>query len=87
MSSPDNQDWLNKCWDYIVHFKLKDFDYYDNSIKMLNMIILSGNYWTPGATTGGLLTGTNTGQHPAIKVKQHPIVDPASMPRRLFSRP
>ena len=57
MSSPDNQDWLNKCWDYIVRFKLKDFDYYDNSIKMLNMVILSGNYWTPGAATGGLLTG------------------------------
>jgi endoglucanase len=47
MASPDNQDWLNKLWDYTVHFRLKDFDYYDNSIKMLDMIILSGNYWTP----------------------------------------
>jgi len=28
-----------------VNFKLKDYDYYDNSIKLLNMIILSGNYW------------------------------------------
>jgi len=63
MSSPDNQDWLNKCWDYIVHFKLKDFDYYDNSIKMLNLIILSGNYWTP-RPPAGLLTGTTTRQHP-----------------------
>ena len=69
MSSPDNQDWLNKCWDYIVRFKLKDFDYYDNSIKMLNLIILSGNYWTPGAATGGLLTGTSTGQHPTDQSK------------------
>jgi hypothetical protein len=49
MASPDNQDWLNKLWDYTVHFRLKDFDYYDNSIKMLDMIILSGNYWTPKA--------------------------------------
>lgn len=56
MSSPNNQDWLNKCWDYIVRFQLKDFDYYDNSIKMLNMIILSGNYWTP-RPPAGLLTG------------------------------
>ena len=47
MASPDNQDWLNKLWDYTVHFRMKDFDYYDNSIKMLDMIILSGNYWTP----------------------------------------
>jgi endo-1,4-beta-D-glucanase Y len=42
-----NQIWLNKLWDYIVNFKLKDFDYYDNSIKMLNLIILSHNYWEP----------------------------------------
>ena len=49
MSSSDNQQWLNKLWDYIQHFKLKDFDYYDNTIKMLDMIIVSGNYWTPAA--------------------------------------
>jgi endo-1,4-beta-D-glucanase Y len=42
-----NQIWLNNLWDYIVNFKLKDFDYYDNSIKMLNLIILSHNYWEP----------------------------------------
>lgn len=47
MASPDNQEWLNKLWDYITGFKIKDFDYYDNSIKMINMIILSGNYWAP----------------------------------------
>jgi hypothetical protein len=47
MASPDNQEWLNKLWDYITRFKLKDFDYYDNSIKMINLIILSGNYWAP----------------------------------------
>jgi hypothetical protein len=23
----------------------KDFGYYDNTIRLLNMIILSGNYW------------------------------------------
>jgi hypothetical protein len=47
MASAENQPWLNKCWDYLVHFPLRDFDYYDNSIKMINMIILSGNYWAP----------------------------------------
>jgi hypothetical protein len=50
MASPDNQEWLNKLWDYITRFKLKDFDYYDNSIKMIDMIILSGNYWAPIGT-------------------------------------
>ena len=47
MASPDNQEWLNKLWDYVTRFKLKDFDYYDNSIKMIDLIILSGNYWAP----------------------------------------
>ncbi|MEO3408393.1 glycosyl hydrolase family 8 [Mucilaginibacter sp. CAU 1740] len=45
MVDKGNQQWLNKLWDYQVAFKLKDYDYYDNSIKMLNMIIVSGNYW------------------------------------------
>jgi endo-1,4-beta-D-glucanase Y len=55
MSGPDNQEWLNKLWDYIQHFKLKDFDYYDNTIKMLDMIIMSGNYWTPAAPTSNFI--------------------------------
>jgi hypothetical protein len=49
MISRDNQPWLNKSWDYLVHFHQKDFDYYDNSIKMITMIILSGNYWAPAS--------------------------------------
>jgi hypothetical protein len=73
MSSPDNQQWLNKMWDYVQHFKLKDFDYYDNTIKMLDMIILSGNYWTPAAPAGTFTsnnTSNNTiGHHPRDESK------------------
>jgi endoglucanase len=47
MVDKKNQQWLNDLWDYLVNFKLKDYDYYDNSIKLLDMIILSGNYWEP----------------------------------------
>jgi len=47
MVDQNNQQWLNKVWDYTMQFKLKDFDYYDNTIKMLNIIIISGNYWQP----------------------------------------
>jgi hypothetical protein len=57
MSSPDNQEWLNKMWDYIQHFKMKDFDYYDNTIKMLDMIILTGNYWTPAPSPDTFIAG------------------------------
>jgi endo-1,4-beta-D-glucanase Y len=47
MVDKKNQQWLNDVWDYLVNFRLKDYDYYDNSIKLLDMIILSGNYWEP----------------------------------------
>jgi hypothetical protein len=45
MVDAKNQVWLNHVWKYLTAFKLKDYDYYDNSIKLLNMIIVSGNYW------------------------------------------
>ncbi len=47
MVDSENQIWLNKLWSYIVSFDLDQYDYYDNSIKMFTMIILSGNYWVP----------------------------------------
>ena len=51
-----NQKWLNSLYHYITKFKIdpehheedkQRFDYYNNSIKMLTLIILSGNYWKP----------------------------------------
>lgn len=47
MTDASNQRWLNALWNYLVQFKRKDFDYYDNSIKMICLLILSGNYWAP----------------------------------------
>lgn len=43
MVDAKNQAWLNKVWDYLNGFKLKDYDYYDNTIKLFDMIIMSGN--------------------------------------------
>ncbi len=47
MIDTKNQTWLNHLWDYIIHFDLNSFDYYDNSIKMINLLLLSSNYWDP----------------------------------------
>jgi len=47
MVDSKNQVWLDSLWKCIVHFNLEKFDYYENTIKMLNLIILSGNYWAP----------------------------------------
>lgn len=62
MTNARNQEWLNKLWDYIVGFKMKDFDYYDNSIKMIDLIILSGNYWSPTAPSAQVATARS--HHP-----------------------
>jgi len=42
-----NQEWLNDCWDTIQDFDFKDYQYYDNSVEMLSLLILTGNYWLP----------------------------------------
>ena len=46
MVDQKNQVWLNHVWDYLTAFKMKDYDYFDNTIKLLNMMIISGNYWS-----------------------------------------
>jgi endo-1,4-beta-D-glucanase Y len=43
MVDKGNQQWLNQLWDYLVAFKMKDYDYYDNTIKLLDMMIISGH--------------------------------------------
>jgi endoglucanase len=52
MIDDSNQQWLNDIWDYLTAFRLQDFDYYDNSIKMLCMLVASGNYWIPENNKG-----------------------------------
>lgn len=47
MVDAKNQIWLDSLWKCIVHFNMDKFNYYENTIKMLNLIILSGNYWAP----------------------------------------
>ncbi|HEY5406577.1 MAG TPA: glycosyl hydrolase family 8 [Ginsengibacter sp.] len=47
MIDASNQQWLNKLWNYVLSFNTDQFEYYGNTIKMISMIILSGNYWAP----------------------------------------
>ena len=41
-----NQLWLNRIWDYALSEPLADEEYYGNTVKMLCMIVMSGNWWT-----------------------------------------
>ncbi|GIP19812.1 glycosyl hydrolase family 8 [Paenibacillus sp. J22TS3] len=47
MVDSSNQQWLNKLWTELVDSPTSDSYYFDNSIRLLSMIVVSGNWWTP----------------------------------------
>lgn len=57
MASPSYRHWLNKIWTLTAQapllpagrFRDQDYGYYENTIKLLCMIIMSGNYWSPSS--------------------------------------
>ncbi len=46
-ATPSNQEWLNKLWMNVTNQPMEDKSYFKSSIKMISMIILSGNYKVP----------------------------------------
>lgn len=47
MVSRNNQVWLNDLYSYLVSSRIEDYKYFDNTLKMLALIVLSGNCWNP----------------------------------------
>jgi endoglucanase len=45
MTDSKNYVWLNRIWDYAVNEPLSDEEYYGNTIKLLSIIVMSGNWW------------------------------------------
>ncbi len=48
-----NQTWLNDLWDLIDATPLAAEGYYENTLKLLAMMTMSGNWWPPSATICG----------------------------------
>ncbi|AIQ47679.1 beta-glucanase [Paenibacillus sp. FSL R7-0273] len=44
MISSSNQSWLNSLWSHTAGSAAED--YYEDSIKLFSMIVMSGNWWT-----------------------------------------
>jgi len=42
-----NQAWLNAVWDEVTGTPLGAEGYYENTVKLLSMIVMSGNWWAP----------------------------------------
>jgi endoglucanase len=47
MVDGDNQAWLDALTTYVVNSSKEDTGYYDSTIKLLSLIALSGNWWSP----------------------------------------
>jgi len=63
MLDTENQEWLNKLYSKIISANIANGGYYDNTLKLLAMITLSGNYWVPSCdilnSTSNLQKETN----------------------------
>lgn len=47
MVNESNQQWLNSLWDYNVAVPTETDYYFGNTIRLLNAIVISGNWWSP----------------------------------------
>ena len=48
MVNASNQPWLNKLWTNLTTTTLlQEGSYFGNTIKMIDLIVLSGNWWSP----------------------------------------
>jgi endo-1,4-beta-D-glucanase Y len=71
MVDVSNQDWLNNSTSFLLSLELQDYTYYDNTLKLLCMLVLSGNYWAPQGVQG---FGDDISlKHPKIIVYPNPF--------------
>jgi hypothetical protein len=74
MVDASNQAWLNDVWDLVVGTSIDDEGYYENTLKLLSMIVMSRSWWAPQSVSGGcapptgnaLCTGGGSLQSPQI---------------------
>lgn len=68
MVDSTNQAWLNAVWDHVVATPLSAEGYYENTLKLLSMVVMSGNWWAPEKVGAPTCTppGTDQCTNPAI---------------------
>ncbi len=44
---PENQAWLDALWRELLGAPIEENDYFGNTLKLLSMVVVSGNWWTP----------------------------------------
>ncbi len=46
MNDPGHQDWLNQIYDAVNQ---EHQGYYEDSLNLLSLLVMTGNYWSPGS--------------------------------------
>jgi len=60
MVHSSNQAWLNSIWDLMLATPIEAEGYYENTLKLLSMIVMSGNWWAPHLVSGGCVSYGNS---------------------------
>jgi endo-1,4-beta-D-glucanase Y len=54
MLDANNQEWLNTLYTRVLSSNIGSGGYYDNTLKLLSLITISGNYWVPSCDVLGI---------------------------------
>lgn len=60
MVDSSNQAWLDSIWDLMVATPIAAEGYYENTLKLLSMVVMSGNWWAPQSVSGGCVDYGNS---------------------------
>lgn len=69
MMDAQHQQWLDDLYDAMYNQSFNTLGYYENSLKLLYMLVISSNYWVPedtGAPTASFTASPITGNAPLL---------------------
>ncbi len=81
MVDADNQAWLNALWDLMVATPAGTDGYYENTLKLLSMVVASGNWWAPERVAAGPCSAPTATPGPTATPTPTPTPQCESTPR------
>jgi hypothetical protein len=81
MVDASHQAWLNAIWDLVVATPSSTDGYYENTLKLLAMIAMSGNLWAPERVAAGPCTAPSLTPTPTATPSVTPTPVCAATPR------
>lgn len=81
MVDAGNQAWLNEVWDLVVGTPATTDGYYENTLKLLALVAMSGNLWAPERVAAGPCTAPTLAPAPTTTPTATPTPECAPTPR------